>query len=46
MCNKVEGTTAEEEVVETLDHKGKTYVFCNEKEKADFISDPTKFVTN
>jgi YHS domain-containing protein len=43
ICNKNEGTTAEEDVVETLDYQGKTYVFCNEKEKADFISDPKKY---
>lgn len=43
ICNKKEGTTAEEEVVETLDYEGKTYVFCSEPEKAEFISDPKKF---
>lgn len=43
MCNKKEGTTAEEEVKETLDYKGKTYAFCNEAEKAEFISSPEKY---
>ena len=46
VCNKIEGTTAEEEVVETLDYQGKTYLFCNESEKAEFISEPTRFVAS
>lgn len=44
ICNAKEGMTAEEEVIETIDYQGKTYVFCNEAEKADFISDPSKYV--
>ncbi|MCE7869181.1 hypothetical protein DYH09_02255 [bacterium CPR1] len=44
VCNVREGTTEEEAVVELLDYKGKTYVFCNEAEKAEFISEPGKFV--
>lgn len=44
VCNIREGTTAEEAVVETLDYQGKTYTFCNESEKAEFISEPGKFV--
>lgn len=44
VCNAKEGTTMEEEVRETLDYKDKTYIFCNESEKADFIADPTKYV--
>lgn len=44
ICNAKEGSTAEEEVTETLDYQGKTYVFCNESEKAEFIADPTKYV--
>lgn len=44
ICNAKEGTSAEEEVIETLDYKGKTYVFCNESEKAEFITDPSKYV--
>ncbi len=43
ICNAKEGTSAEEEVKETLDYAGKTYVFCNESEKADFIKEPTKY---
>lgn len=43
VCNVKEGSTEEEEVKETLDYQGKLYVFCNEAEKADFISDPKKF---
>ncbi len=33
----------EETVAETIDYEGKTYGFCNEAEKATFISDPSKF---
>lgn len=43
VCVVKEGATEEETVVETLDYKGHTYVFCNEAEKADFISDPRKY---
>lgn len=43
VCAVKEGTTEKETVVETLDYKGHTYVFCNEAEKADFISDPRKY---
>ena len=43
VCVVKEGATAKETVVETLDYKGQTYVFCNESEKAEFISDPRKF---
>lgn len=43
VCVAKEGTTEKETVVETLDYKGQTYVFCNEAEKADFISDPRKY---
>lgn len=43
MCNAKEGTTAEEPVAETIDYEGKTYLFCNEAEKAEFISDPAKY---
>ena len=43
VCVVKEGATADETVVETLDYKGHTYVFCNETEKADFISDPRKY---
>ena len=44
ICNKNDGTTAEEEVKETVDYEGKTYIFCSEAEKAEFISDPKRYV--
>lgn len=43
VCAINDGATAEEAAVETIDYEGKTYVFCNEDEKAQFISTPTKF---
>lgn len=43
ICVVKEGKPGEETVAETLDYQGKTYVFCNEKEKAEFISEPAKF---
>ena len=43
ICNAKEGTTSEEAVKETLDYDGKTYAFCSEAEKAEFISDPKKY---
>lgn len=43
VCVVKEGSREEEAVVETLDYKGKTYVFCNESEKAEFISNPAKY---
>ena len=43
VCNTNEGSTAAEEVHETIDYQGKTYAFCNESEKADFISSPAKY---
>ncbi|MBX3172340.1 MAG: hypothetical protein KF760_33355 [Candidatus Eremiobacteraeota bacterium] len=43
VCVVKEGKPAEETVAETLDYQGKTYVFCNEKEKAEFISEPARF---
>ena len=33
-----------EEVKATLDYEGKTYGFCSEAEKAEFISSPGKYV--
>ncbi len=32
-----------EEVKATLDYEGKTYGFCSEAEKAEFISNPAKY---
>lgn len=43
ICHVKEGSQEEEPVAETLDYKGKTYVFCNESEKAEFISSPAKY---
>ena len=43
ICVVDEGATEEEVVAETLDYEGKTYVFCNEAEKAVFISEPGKY---
>lgn len=43
VCVVKEGRPSEEPVAETLDYKGKTYVFCNESEKAEFISEPSKY---
>ena len=35
--------TDEEEVKLVMDYKDRTYVFCNEAEEAEFISDPKKY---
>jgi YHS domain-containing protein len=43
VCVVNEGATATEPAVETIDYEGKTYAFCNEEEKAQFISTPAKF---
>lgn len=43
VCVVKEGKPGEETVAETLDYQGKTYAFCNEKEKAEFISEPAKY---
>lgn len=43
VCATNEGSTAAEEVHETIDYQGKTYAFCNETEKAEFISNPSKY---
>lgn len=43
VCAVKEGSSEEEPVAEVLDYKGKTYAFCNEKEKAEFISEPARF---
>lgn len=47
ICMVKEGKqTAEEEVKVVLDYKDKTYVFCNESEEAEFISNPKKYTGN
>ncbi len=43
VCAVKDGTTEPEEVKSTLDYKGKTYGFCNLDEKAEFISNPSKY---
>jgi YHS domain-containing protein len=35
--------TDPEPVKEVINYKGKTYAFCNESEKAEFISNPAKY---
>jgi YHS domain-containing protein len=45
VCAVNEGATEEEVAVETIDYEGKTYTFCNESEKATFISTPAKFAS-
>lgn len=37
------GEAKVEAVAETIDYEGKTYAFCNESEKAEFISNPGKY---
>jgi YHS domain-containing protein len=43
ICVVNEGATEEEVAAETLDYEGKTYMFCNEAEKATFISETAKY---
>lgn len=43
VCAVKEGTSSPETVAETIDYEGKTYTFCNESEKAEFISSPGKY---
>lgn len=43
VCVVNEGSAKEEPVAEVLDYEGKTYAFCNESEKAEFISSPGKY---
>lgn len=43
VCVTNGGPLAEEEVADSIDYEGKTYLFCNEQEKAKFISEPAKF---
>ena len=45
VCAVNEGSTEKESAVETVDYEGKTYSFCNEEEKAQFISTPAKFAS-
>jgi len=43
VCAAEGGAHGEEEAKATLDYKGKTYAFCSEAEKAEFISNPAKY---
>lgn len=45
ICAVKEGATEKEAAREVLDYEGKTYAFCNESEKAEFISSPAKFAS-
>lgn len=44
VCAVNEGSKEKESAKETVDYEGKAYAFCNEDEKAQFISSPAKFV--
>jgi YHS domain-containing protein len=44
ICAAKEGTSETEEVKAVIDYQGKTYAFCNEAEKAEFISSPATYV--
>lgn len=44
ICAVKEGATEKEAAHEVIDYEGKTYSFCNESEKAEFISSPAKYV--
>jgi len=47
VCMVKEGKEpAEEEVKLVLDYGDRSYVFCNEAEEAEFISDPKKYTGN
>jgi YHS domain-containing protein len=43
VCAVNEGSKEKEAAKETIDYEGKAYAFCNEDEKAQFISSPAKF---
>ena len=45
VCAVNEGSSEKEAAHEVLDFEGKTYAFCNEEEKAQFISSPAKFAS-
>ncbi len=45
VCAVNEGSTENEAAHEVIDYEGKTYSFCNEEEKAQFISTPAKFAS-
>ncbi|MBI3946018.1 MAG: hypothetical protein HY321_08875 [Armatimonadetes bacterium] len=43
VCAVNENKHGQEEAKAVLDYQEKTYAFCNEGEKAEFISNPTKY---
>lgn len=43
ICAAKSGATAPEPVVASIEYKGKGYYFCNDSEKAEFISNPDKY---
>ncbi len=43
VCAVDDGATEKEPAHEVLTYHGKTYAFCNEKEKAEFISNTAKY---
>ena len=43
VCSVNDGVTEKEAAAEVIDYQGKTYGFCNQEEKAQFISNPAKF---
>jgi YHS domain-containing protein len=43
VCAVKEGKKVPEPVKASLKYKGKTYYFCNLQEKAEFISNPSKY---
>lgn len=43
VCAKKSGKQELEPVHSSLKYKGKTYYFCEDKDKAEFISNPTKY---
>jgi YHS domain-containing protein len=43
VCAKKTGKQELEPVHSSLVYKGKTYYFCEDKEKAEFISNPAKY---
>lgn len=43
ICSVDKGEAHEEAAAESIDYEGKTYLFCNEQEKATFISEPSKY---
>jgi YHS domain-containing protein len=44
VCAVNDGATEKEAAHEVIDYQGMTYSFCNENEKAEFISNPAKYV--